>query len=699
MRDAEPPPSSPPYERLRRLRRRVGAAGSDARLGVETYRVTRPDLDRRRYLTVARKRLFWTVATFTFLFGAVAVKATIATVINPRPPSKPAPQLASIVERAVPRESPDVVVGGRRATITDRNGKVLAVSLPTVSLFADPRHIIDPLDATRKLKSVLPRLDEERAITRLSSERKFVYLERQITRQEQVEINNLGLPGIEFKPIGQRQYPLGRTAAHVLGGVNVDEIGVAGVEKAFDQRLTENTAPLRLSIDVAVQTAVREELLTAITKYEAIGGAGIVMDVHTGEIIALVSMPDYDANQFRQTGGVERFNRTITGRYEPGSTFKLQTAAMALDYGTARTWDSFDATNPITIGRFTISDFEGKKRVLAFPEVLAYSSNIAAAKMAQQVGAERQRKWLKDMGMFDRVGIELPESDRPMFQSAAQWKEIATLTVGFGHGISVTPMHIVKGLAAIANGGIVRPPTILAVDPAQQPAGVRVMKPETSDTMRKMMRLIVTDGFGKTAEAPGFYPGGKTGTAEKSGKGGYKKKANVTAFAGVFPMHAPRYAVYMMLDEGKGNKSTYGYSTAGWLVAPAAGEVIKRVGPILGVMPDTANAATITQQLAFPLQPTRPANPPRGPMVASDRPAPTTPKPTLTVPPTQLPPASVPTNPPPRRHQASPDLPNTQPVPPARGAEPPAPSGSLAQAPRAPAATPLALAVPAHAGR
>lgn len=698
MRD----PLSPPHPTGRRVRRRIGASWADARPEVETYHVTGPDLDRRRYLTVARSRLGWAVGAFAILFLAVAVKTTIATVINPRPPSSNATPLAQIIEQATPRENLEVAVQGQRASITDRNGKALAVSLPTVSLFADPRHIIDPLDAVRKLKSVLPRLDEERAITRLSSEKKFVYLERQITRREQVEINNLGLPGIEFKPAGQRQYPLGRTAAHVLGGVDVDEKGVAGVEKAFNQRLTEQTAPLRLSLDIAVQTAVREELLTAIGKYDAIGGAGIVMDVNTGEILALVSLPDYDANQFRSAGDVERFNRTITGRYEPGSTFKLQTAAMALDYGTARPWDSFDASRPISIGRFTISDFEGKKRALTFPEVLAYSSNIAAAKMAQQVGAERQRKWLKDMGMFERVGIELPESDRPMYQSAAQWKEIATLTVGFGHGISVTPMHIVKGLAAIANGGIVRPPTILAVNPGEAAPGTRVMKRETSDLMRRMMRLIVTDGFGKTAEAPGFYPGGKTGTAEKVGGGAYKRKANVTAFAGVFPMHAPRYAVYMMLDEGKGNKSTYGYSTAGWLVAPAAGEVIKRVGPILGLMPDTTNVAAISQQLAHPLHPTRPSNAPRNTAVGGDRPSPNAPKPALTVPPTHLPPATVPTNPPPKRHQTGPDAPKIPAAPdvgpgvPRPAPAPPAP-GSLAQAPAAPSA--LVLAVPAHAGR
>ena len=276
---------------------------------------------------------------------------------------------------------------------------------------------------------------------------------------------------------------------------------------------------------------------------------------------------------------------------------------MALDGGIAHIWDRFDASRNISIGRFTISDFEGKHRWLFLPEVLAYSSNLGAAHIAQAVGSERQRAWLKGMGMFGRTGIELPEAARPLVQPAANWKEIVTLTVGFGHGISVTPLHVVRGTAAIANGGVLVRPTILAQQPGEHPEGVRVMQPATSDIMRRLMRLVVTDGFGKPAEVPGYYPGGKTGTAEKvAAHGGYKKHANVAAFMSVFPMNAPRYAVYMMLDEPHANKTTHGYATAGWVVAPATGKVIGRIGPMLGMLPDLANMPAINQALAIPLQ-------------------------------------------------------------------------------------------------
>jgi cell division protein FtsI (penicillin-binding protein 3) len=369
------------------------------------------------------------------------------------------------------------------------------------------------------------------------------------------------------------------------------------------------------------------------------------MDVTTGEVLAMVSLPDYDANDFRTSPADDRFNRAVTGMYEPGSTFKLQTASMALDSGIVHIWDEFDASQPIHIGRFTITDFEGKHRWLYLPEVLAYSSNLGAAHIGETVGGERQRAWLKSMGMFGRVGIELPEAGMPIIQSAAAWKQVVTMTVAFGHGISVSPLHVVRGTAAVATGILMRP-TILSVPPGEQPEGVRVMQPSTAETMRKLMRLVVTDGFGKQAEVAGYYPGGKTGTAEKVGKHGYqrgfKESFNVAAFTSVFPMNAPRYAVYMMVDEPHGNKSTYGYSTAGWVAAPAAGHVIARAAPMLGMLPDIQDAPAINQALAIPLEPARPPGAPRTPVAAAPAAVgkaslPT--RPGLTLPATPLPPA------------------------------------------------------------
>jgi cell division protein FtsI (penicillin-binding protein 3) len=469
---------------------------------------------------------------------------------------------------------------------------------------------------------VLPRLDLDMAIQRLSqSTRQFVYLEREVTPREELAINALGIPGIDFQPSEERHYPMGNLAAQVLGGVDVDEHGVAGVEKYFDKRLSTDPAPLRLSLDIRIEGVVREELAQAMDDFQAIAACGIVMDVSTGEIIAMVSLPDYDANTFRTAPADARFNRAVTGMYEPGSTFKLQTASMALDNGIVHIWDEFDAAHPIHIGRFTITDFEGKHRWLYLPEVLAYSSNLGASHIALDVGAERQRAWLKMMGMFNRVPVQLPEAGLPIVQSAAQWKEATTMTVGFGQGISVSPLHVVRGTAAVATGILVRP-TLLAVPPGEDPPGaVRVMQPSTVDIMRKLMRLVVTDGFGKKAEVAGYYPGGKTGTSEKVGKHGYdrgfKQDLNVSAFTSVFPMNAPRYAVYMMLDEPHGNKSTYGFSTAGWVAAPEAGRVIARMAPMMGMLPDIQDAPEINQALYIPLQPGRPpGEPARGPGLA-----------------------------------------------------------------------------------
>src|ERR1700759_5446413 len=358
----------------------------------------------------------------------------------------------------------------------------------------------------------------------------------------------------------------------------------------------------------------------------------------------MVSLPDYDANNVGSTAADDRFNRAVTGMYEPGSTFKLQTASMALDSGIVHIWDQFDAAHDIHIGRFTISDFEGKHRILYLPEVLAYSSNLGAAHIADRVGGERQSAWLRSMGMFGRVGIELPEAGMPIIQPASAWKEIVTLTVAFGHGISVSPLHVVRGTAAVATG-ILQRPTILALPPGTHPEGVPVMQTSTSDTMRKLMRLVVTDGFGKQAEVAGYYPGGKTGTAEKVGKHGYKRgfkeNFNVAAFTSVFPMNAPRYAVYMMVDEPHGNKSTYGYSTAGWVTAPATGRVIARIAPMLGMLPDIQDAPRINQALYIPLEPGRPPGVPRAPGAWARQPQPAAPgpaavQPALTVPVTPL---------------------------------------------------------------
>jgi cell division protein FtsI (penicillin-binding protein 3) len=609
---------------------------------MEHVRVTAPDLRRRAALERTRGRLVLAAAGFAVLFGALALKLADATIIDPT-----LPRLAE--ERVRPPEpGPDgarePLLRAQRTMITDRNGEILAISLPTAGLYANPREMIDAADVARKLKSVLPGLDEATILQRLSSEKQFVYLARHITPREQLRINRLGIPGVYFEATERRRYPLGRVAAQVLGGVDVDGHGVAGVERFFEQRLHEEAEPLRLSIDVRVQAVVRDELSKAMAEFGAIGACGLVVDVRTGEVLAMVSLPDYDANLFGQATPDQRFNRAVTGMYEPGSTFKLQTASMALDNGVVNIWNGFDATHPIHIGRFTINDFEGKHRWLYVPEIIAYSSNIGAARMAEAAGPVMQRAWMDKMGMLRRLPVELPEAGAPLAPAAANWKEIATLTIAFGHGIAVSPLHVAAGTAAIANGGVYMRPTVLAVDNVAARQGTRVMQVSTSDTMRRLMRLVVTDGFGKNAEVPGYFVGGKTGTAEKISHHGYNRNARVSAFTSAFPMNAPRYAVYMMLDEPHATRATYGYATAGWVSAPAAGRVVARIGPMLGLLPETENVAAINAQLAIPLEPARPAG--ARPNVAVT-PAPTKAAPPVAAAPRKEPPSSVPAAAPP----------------------------------------------------
>jgi cell division protein FtsI (penicillin-binding protein 3) len=597
--------SAGPAPRFGRLRMRRGAPPQDAVLRMEHFHVTAAEKRRREAMERSRGRLVLTAGVFAFLFAVVCIRVAWVTVIHP--------VRANFVQQTMPtiakgplKPITDIVTPGQRAMIVDRNGQPLAISEPTREAFADPNAIGDATVVVRQLKTILPRLKVADVTRRLSDlSKRFVYIERQITPDEEARINNLGIPSVDFHDTFQRNYPLGRVAAHVLGGVGIDQNGIAGAEMAFDKRLRDSGEPLRLSIDVRVQNVVREELLAAKEEFRAIGATGIVMDVNTGEVLALVSLPDFDANDLGSADKDDRFDRALTGRYEPGSTFKLQTASMGLDSGAVHIWDSFDAAHDIHIGRFTITDFEGKHRFLMLPEVLAYSSNLGAAHIAMVMGGARQRAWLKNMGMFDRVPIELPEAAAPQVHSEAAWGEVVTMTVGFGHGISETPLNIVAGTAAIANGGVYMKPTILAVDPTNPPMGRRVMQKSTSDVMRRLMRLIVTSGFGKKAEVAGYFPGGKTGTAEKNKGHGYEKHANVSAFMSVFPMQAPRYAVYMMLDEPHGNAATGGYSTAGQVAAPAAGKVIARVGPIMGLMPDIKDAPQIEQALSIPLQPAR----------------------------------------------------------------------------------------------
>lgn len=485
-------------------------------------------------------------------------------------------------------------VAQARPDVFDRQGRLIATDVRTPSLFGEPRRIIDVDEAAEALARTLPDLDVAEVRSRLSSKKYFAWLRREITPAQQRAIHRLGLPGIGFLNEYRRVYPNGPLAAHVLGQVNVDNQGIAGLERWIDNRglsalhlaglaQNHNLTPVEIALDLDVQHAIRDELLAAKTRYQALAANAMVLDVTTGEIVSMVSIPDFDPNKTGSPKDKNRFNRLMTGVFEMGSTFKALTVAMALDSGKVTLNSSFDATHPLRYGKHTIHDFHPQRRVLKVPEVFTYSSNIGSARMALAIGVDAHKAFLKKMGLLDRIRTELPESAAPIVPNP--WSEINTVTIAFGHGLSVSPLQAVMATAALVNGGYLIPPTFMKRTEAEaQALATRVVKKSTSDQMRYLLRLNVEKGSGRRAEVEGYYVGGKTGTSEKVERGRYAKNKLMTAFMGVFPSDKPRYLLLIMLDEPK-REPNAASATAGMNAAPTAALVIKRIAPLLGVEP------------------------------------------------------------------------------------------------------------------
>jgi cell division protein FtsI (penicillin-binding protein 3) len=484
-----------------------------------------------------------------------------------------------------------------RADIVDRNGVVLATTLPTASLYADARLVPNPAEAAAALAAVLPDTKEAQLREKLASGKSFVWLERQLSPREQYEVNRLGIPGLSFQREMTRIYPQGALTAHIVGFTNVDNRGLAGIEQAFDEQLRGRTEPLALSIDLRVQDLVAEELARGVARFEAIGGVGMVLDLQTGELLASVSLPTYDPLKPAAAGDDARFNRATLGSYEMGSTFKIFTAAMALEAGTVQLTGGYDASQPLKVGRFTIEDFKGKHRWLSVPEIIIYSSNIGAAQMGRDVGTERQQFYLEALGLTRKPQIELPEVAAP--QVPSPWRDINTLTIAFGHGIAVSPLQLVTAVGATLNGGIFRASTFLKNENGTP--GVRILSEETSADIRWLLRLNALAGSGKKADVAGYLVGGKTGTAEKLTGGHYAKDKRVASFVGAFPMDAPRYLVLVMVDEPKPQAETGAWATGSVVAAPITGQIIARLGPLLGVAPVAPEVAVVTDEALIPI--------------------------------------------------------------------------------------------------
>ncbi|MEO3434386.1 penicillin-binding protein 2 [Inquilinus sp. CAU 1745] len=548
-------------------------------LTADRFAETLPSSERRvringraaQALETGRMRLMITGVVFALAFVTVGGRLVDATVLQ----SGVEPRLPSAVTGSAPT--------GTRAEITDRDGTILATTLSVASLYADPALILDPIEAADKLVTILPELDYANLVEDLAGDGRFVWIKRGLTPTQHYELNRLGIPGIAFQTEEQRIYPMGPLTSHIVGFTDIDGRGLAGIERYFNEQLMVGGEPLALSIDMRIQSLVRDELAANIEEFQAIGGAGIVMDVNTGEVLAMVSMPDFNPYEPATVPPETRFNRATLGVYEMGSTFKILNTAMALETGVVDMDDGFDATNPIRVGRFTINDDHPKARWLSVPEIFMYSSNIGSVQMAMAAGTPVQQEFMSRMGMLDPSPIEVPEVADPIIPDP--WREINTMTIAFGHGMAVSSMQLVSAVSATVNGGILHDATLLRHDPGEELVGTRVISEQVSDQMRRLMRLVVVGGTGGNADAAGYIVGGKTGTAEKAVGGGYDRHALMSSFIAAFPMTDPQYVVFIMLDEPKGNESTYGYETGGWVAAPVVRRVIEQMAPMVGIPP------------------------------------------------------------------------------------------------------------------
>ena len=494
----------------------------------------------------------------------------------------------------------------QRADIIDRNGAPLARTIAAWTIGIHPREVIgDRHEIARQLAVAMPGQSEDYYYTQLTRDVPFTYLDRHASPAIVNRVHVIGEPAIVFAQEAERLYPQSTLAAHVLGYVApTDEdphvIGRAGMERAFEAQLSNSVrgAPLALSVDSRVQAAMESELGRAMVDFKAKAATGLVLDVDTGEVIAMVSLPVYNPNKLKGTSPEALRNNVTQSVYELGSTFKPITMAAAINDGVVTSMARrFDATAPIQVGRFTIHDDRGdeQRRWLNIPETLIYSSNIATARVADELGQARLSGMFRALGFDTRPAIELKERARPLWPSF--WARTTVMTTAYGHGIAVTPLQLANAYATLVNGGIWRPTTLLKVAPGAAPAGRRVLTEATSARMRQLLRLVVMRGTGRKADVPGYRVGGKTGTAEVAGAGGYSKKANVSTFAGAFPMDHPRYVVVAMLDSPVGNAQSFGLTTAAWTAAPVVNRVIARTGAMLGVLPDDKRDVDVSDLL------------------------------------------------------------------------------------------------------
>ena len=477
-----------------------------------------------------------------------------------------------------------------RGNILDRNNNLLATTVNISSLNINPQEVLDVNQTILKLKKIFPKLNREKLLQKLNSNKKHVQILKEISPRDHVSLLKLGIEALKIESSKKRIYPNHSLASHVLGNTDIDGKGIAGIEKRFDKVLA-NGEDISISIHSGIQHITKTLLLEQINQFKAEGGAGIIMDAKNGEIYALVSLPDYNANNYNKLLGNKLFNKATKGIYELGSTLKLITAAVALESNLINENEVFDVSSPLRISSRTIRDYHPLNYAISIPEVVVHSSNIGSAKIAEKFGSSTQLKYLKSLGLMDKLSLELPELGKP--QVRTDKKLLTTMTISYGHGISITPTHLASATATIVNDGIRVDPTLLISNSVKK--NKRIFSKKTSKTMRSIMRLVVSNknGTAKQAEASGYLVGGKTGTAEKTNPaGGYFKKQNIVTLTSAFPMNNPRFVITVMIDNPKGSKRT-----AGWVAAPVVNKIVTRIAPILNIKPQTKSSVNFSRNL------------------------------------------------------------------------------------------------------
>ncbi len=517
------------------------------------------------------------------------------TIIGYRTISLASMNKENVSNKAYARTENESIPKSLRGNIYDRNNKILATTISTLSLNVNPQEILNIDQTIFKLIDIFPQLKEKDLYKKLNSNKKHINLLKEISPREYVSLLNAGLEGLKIETKNKRIYPNNTLASHILGATDIDGNGIAGIEKRFNNQL-QGGSDVTLSIHSGIQHITRTLLLDQIKKFEAEGGAGIIMNAKNGEVFSTVSLPDYNANNYNSILNGNLFNKATKGIYELGSTLKLITAAIAFDSNLINENDVFDVSKPLKISSRIINDFHPLNYAINIPEVIVHSSNIGSAKIAEKFGSSTQLKYLRSLGLLSMLSLEIPELGKP--QVLVDKKVLSTMTISYGHGISITPMHLASATATIVNSGVKVNPTFIKGKIEKK--NEVIISNETSLKMKSIMRLVVSNKYGtaKKAEAPGYLIGGKTGTAEKiNPSGGYSRKENIVAFTGAFPMNDPEFIITIMIDNPKGQKFSFGRRTAGWVAAPIVKTLVTRVAPILGVNPQLESSTKFYNNL------------------------------------------------------------------------------------------------------